>query len=370
MTYIESLRLEQFRNHEDTRMNFCPGSNVIFGDNAQGKTNILEAVSYLSSARSFRARSERELIRFGCRQSAVSARVFAADRKYDMEIKISDGCRRKLMVNQISRRTVAEYSGIFHTVLFSPEDLYLVREGAATRRKFMDFFICQLRPRYARALAEYNRLYEHKTRILKDCVEKPSLLSTLEDFNLRMAQTGAVIVYFRAYFAQRLSKYAEQVHRDFSGEKETLRVEYQTVKTVTDPCAPPKEIFLQLLEHQKLHEKAELAARSCLSGPHKDDLKITIDGNCARSFASQGQARTAALSLKLAEREIFYHDSGEFPILLLDDVLSELDPNRQEFVLNRIQGGQVLITCCEDERLSRLGNGKIFTVKNGTVSEL
>jgi DNA replication and repair protein RecF len=267
----------------------------------------------------------------------------------------------------VKLKTAAELSGIFQSVLFCPEDLYLIREGAAARRKYLEDCICQLRPRYAQALAEYKRLHEHKTRILRDSDEKPSLLDTLDEFSLGMAKAGALLIYYRAFFIKRLQETAPLIHKDFSGRRETLALRYATVSTVTDPEAGPQAIFQQLLSHQEAHRAAEIASRQCLSGPHKDDLIVEIDGNPARTYSSQGQTRTAALSLKLAAREIFQHDTGEYPVLLLDDVLSELDPRRQEFVLNRIKGGQVFITCCEDDRLERLLGGKVLHVENGKI---
>ena len=182
-----------------------------------------------------------------------------------------------------------------------------------------------------------------------------------------MAKAGAVLIHYRAHFIKRLRETAPAIHGDFSGGREQLGLRYETVSAVTDPEASPREILPQLLEHQESHRSAELATRQCLSGPHKDDLVVEIDGNLAKSFASQGQTRTAALSLKLAAREIFQQDTGEYPVLLLDDVLSELDPRRQDFVLNRIQGGQVFITCCEDDRLPRLLGGKVLHIKDGAL---
>ena len=252
--------------------------------------------------------------------------------------------------------------------MFCPEDLHLIREGAEARRRFLDSCICQLRPRYAQALAEYKRLYQHKTRILKDAGEHPALLDTLDDFSLRMAQCGAVIVHYRAHFIRRLRETAPEIHRDCSGGREMLDLRYETVSSVTDPEAPPKAILPQLLAHQEAHRRAEIESHSCLSGPHKDELAVDIDGAAAKSYASQGQTRTAALALKLAARDIFYQDGGEWPVLLLDDVLSELDLRRQEFVLNRITSGQVFITCCEEEKLARLREGKAFRVKDGVLS--
>ena len=231
----------------------------------------------------------------------------------------------------------------------------------------MDTALCQLRPRYAAALAEYNRIYEHKTRILRDAEERPDLLATLPDFNERLVRFGAVIIHYRQQFAVRLNEYAAIHHLECSGGKERLEIQYQTVSSVTDPAADVVVLIEQLRDHMKRHQVAERASRLCLSGPHKDDLLVTIDGREAKQFASQGQTRTAALALKLAEREIYKNATGEYPVLLLDDVLSELDPKRQEFVLNRINGGQVFITCCEDDRLPQMLGGRVFHVEHGAI---
>lgn len=364
---VKNIQLDFFRNYVHLDASFSPEINVIYGENAQGKTNLLEAVSYLSGAGSHRARYDKELIQFGVDSAFIKAEVSSRQRDFTLEIDLSRGARRKICSNGVKLKTAGELSGIIHTVLFCPEDLYLIREGAVERRRFLDSCICQLRPRYAAALAEYKKLYEHKTRILRDWEENPSLLDTLDDFNLRMAQTGSILIHYRAHFIRKLKETAPPVHRDFSGGKETLDLSYETVKTVVDPLAAPKDILPALLAHQEAHRRAELESRQCLSGPHKDDLLVEINGANAKQFASQGQTRTAVLSLKLGCREIFYQDSGEYPVLLLDDVLSELDIKRQEFVLRRINGGQVFITCCEEDRLGRLDRGKTFHIHNGTL---
>ena len=364
---VKGIELDFFRNYLHMDAKFSPELNVICGENAQGKTNLLEAVAYLSTASSHRARYDKELIQFGVDSAFIKGEILSRDRDFTLEARLSRNARKQLFSNGVRLKTAGELAGVLNTVLFCPEDLYLIREGAGERRRFLDSCICQLRPRYAAALAEYRKLYDQKTRILRDWEEKPSLLETLDDFNLRMAQTGAVLIHYRAHFIRKLREYAPPIHREFSGGREILALRYETVKTVVDPEASPKEIFPQLLDHQESHRQAELDARQCLSGPHKDDLTVELDGMSAKQFASQGQTRTAALSLKLGSREIFYHDTGEWPVLLLDDVLSELDARRQAFVLGHINGGQVFITCCEDEKLEGLGREKVFRIHAGRL---
>lgn len=344
---LRRIALDGFRNYTDFTADFSPGVNVIWGENAQGKTNLLEAIGFLSGARSHRARGDKELISFHRDRGTITAEVTSRGRDFLLEVQLFRGARRRLFVNHVKCKTAAELGGIVQTVLFCPEDLALIKAGAAERRSFLDHAICQLRPRYAEALAQYHKLLDHKTRILRDWEKHPSLLDVLEDFNEAMARAGALVIHYRAHFVRKLAEKAAQIQTEFSGGRETLALHYATVSTVRDPLGPTVELYEDLRRHQDSHAKAERDARSCLSGPHKDDLMARINGQPARQYASQGQTRTAALSLKLAERELFRDDTGQWPILLLDDVLSELDARRQDFVLRRITGGQVILTGCE-----------------------
>ncbi|WP_297988787.1 DNA replication/repair protein RecF [uncultured Oscillibacter sp.] len=364
---IDRLELENFRNYGRQAADFDSRCNVIFGENAQGKTNLLESLVYLSCGRSPRARTDREMIGFEAPAARMAARVFAREREFRVEVELYRDRRRRMSVNQVPAKNSAALSDVYQTVFFCPEDLFLIREGAAARRKFMDTALCQLRPRYAAALAEYGRTYDHKTRILRDAEERPDLLSALPEFNQRLVRFGAVLIHYRQQFTARLREYAALHHRECSGGRETLEIQYKTVSSVEDPAAEISVLTEQLWRHMEEHQAEERASRLCLSGPHKDDLLVSIDGRDAKRYASQGQTRTAALAMKLAEREIYKNASGEYPVLLLDDVLSELDPRRQEFVLNRIAGGQVFITCCEDDRLPEMLGGKVFHVERGVI---
>ena len=363
---VSSIRLDGFRNYTDFCASFGPGVNLILGENAQGKTNLLEAIGFFAGARSHRTRSDRELIGFDRDRAQLTAQVESRDRTFVMEAQLIRGARRKLWVNHVKLKTAAALSDILQTVLFCPEDLALIKAGAAQRRAFLDHAICQLRPRYAQALAQYHRLLEHKTRILRDWEKNPGLLQVLEDFNEAMARAGALVIHYRAHFVRKLARKAAEIQREFSGGRETLSLSYRTVSTIADPLAPTVTLYEGLRAHQAAHARAEREARSCLSGPHKDDLWSEIDGQSARQFASQGQTRTAALSLKLAERELFQEDTGQWPVLLLDDVLSELDQRRQDFVLRRITGGQVFITGCQPPE-GDFTQAEVFRIENGTL---
>ena len=365
--HLTKLSLWGFRNYAFLESEFVPGVNLIVGDNAQGKTNLLEAITYLSTGKSFRTRKEQELIRFGEEFAELRAEVALSDRQQTIRALLFQGRRpRQLFVGGVRQKNAAGLQGLMKTVLFCPEDLMVLKTGAAGRRKLLDGALCQLRPAYDRALSEYQRLLEHKARILRDYREMPSLLDTLPEFNEQMARYGAVLISGRAKYLRALGQEAGRFHREFSGGREELTLQYETVSSVPDPFAPREVLYQNLRDHQESHRRAELESGQCLSGPHKDDFTACLDGIPIKGFGSQGQTRTAAISLKLAERALFCEDTGDEPILLLDDVLSELDAGRQNFVLNEIRSGQVFITCCEKDRLTELG--KVLLIEHGAVA--
>lgn len=360
------LTLRDFRNYVNLNLEFDPGVNLIVGKNAQGKTNILEAISYLGSGKSFRAQKTGEMIRFGADFADIEGSVFSQERQQKLRWVLFNSIRpRQIWRNGAKVKTAGDVSGILSSVLFCPEDLMILKGGAALRRRLGDHALCQLRPNYDAALTEYNRILEQKNRILKDRFENPALLDILPDYNLRLCQVGALLISYRARFFDSLGKAAAVYHQQFSGGCEEFLLSYHTVSTVCDPFAPVAELTQNLLEHLESHYRAELESSQCLTGPHKDDFDVTLSGISLKSYGSQGQTRTSAISLKLAQRELMKRESGEEPVLLLDDVLSELDQGRQDFVLNQIKTGQVFITCCEPGRFTKLG--KTIEIENGNV---
>lgn len=363
---IGELVLTNFRNYETETFSFSPGMNVVYGDNGQGKTNLLEAVRFCSTMRLFRTAQKKEGLRFEASTASIRAQLEAQQREIMLELRLFRDRSMEIYKNQVRIRRQSDAQGFLRTVLFCPDDLLLVRQGAAVRRRFLDAALCQLRPRYARYLEEFQRLYEHKTRILRDWEEKPDLLPLWEDFSLRMAHFGAQIIRYRAYYIRKLLVAAASIHREIAST-ETLTGQYRTVSAVTDPFASAKQIEQELIAHCYKHKNAELSAKSCLSGPHKDDLVLFLNGRNAAAYGSQGQIRTCTLALKLAERELFFDEDNAYPVLLLDDVLSELDRQRQDFILNRIQKGQVLITCCDSETVKEWQVGEVFHIKNGKI---
>ena len=241
----------------------------------------------------------------------------------------------------------------------------VLKTGASNRRRMGDNVLCQLRPNYEAALTQYQRVIDQKTQILKGRYDNPALMEILPEYNEKLCQLGALLISYRARFYEGLCREAKVYHEHFSGGAECFHLEYKTVSTVKDPFAPVAVLTEELREHLESHYRAELESAQCLTGPHKDDFMVSLSGIDLKAYGSQGQTRTAAISLKLAQRELMGREWGEEPVLLLDDVLSELDPGRQDFVLNQIVSGQVFITCCEPGRFTKLG--KTIEISRGNV---
>ena len=363
---LKNLYLRDFRNYTEARVEFAPGVNLIVGDNAQGKTNLLEAISYLGSGRSFRAQRTSELVRFGADFGEISGDVHSQEREQNLRFVLFNGSRpRQIWRNGAKRKALGDILGVLPTVLFCPEDLMILKMGGAQRRRFGDSALCQLRPNYDAALTEYHRILEQKSRILKDHFDNPAVLAILPEYNTRLCQVGALLISYRARFYEGLGKAAAKYHSQFSGGAEEFSLQYKTVSTVGDPFAPVSTLTGDLQNHLERHYRAELETGQCLTGPHKDDFSVALSGIDLKAYGSQGQTRTAAISLKLAQRELMSRELREEPVLLLDDVLSELDPGRQDFVLNQIVSGQVFITCCEPGRFTKLG--KTIEIRKGNV---
>ena len=365
---LNQLQLENFRNYSGLSVTFDSGVNLLVGDNAQGKTNLLEAISFLGSGKSFRAQKTGELVKFGGEFAQLEGKIFSQEREQTLRwILFPTGKPRQLYRNGVKKKTAADIAGVFQTVLFCPEDLMVLKGGAAPRRRLADNAISQLRPNYETALTEYNRILEQKSKILKDRYENPALLEILPEFNARLCQVGAMLISYRARFFEGLHREAKVCHDLFSGGKEAFSLSYKTVSTISDPFVSVTELESCLREHLESHYRAELESGQCLTGPHKDDFDVSLNDLSAKIYGSQGQVRTATVSLKLAQRRLMEKEAGETPALLLDDVLSELDPMRQDFILNQITEGQVFITCCEPGRFTKLG--KTVEIANGQLKE-
>ena len=365
--HLNKLTLRDFRNYRELELEPDPGVNLIMGDNAQGKTNLLEAIAYLGSGKSFRAQRTAEMVRFSQAFAELEGQILSQNRIQTIRWVLFPGSRpRMLQRNGVKKKSAGEVAGVLPAVLFCPEDLMILKAGSAPRRRLGDGALCALRPNYEAALTQYQKILDQKSRILKDRLENPAVMEILPEYNQRLCQVGALLISYRARFYEALGTAAGEFHDRFSGGAEDFSLQYKTVSTVTDPFAPVDVLCSQLQDHLESHYRAELQSMQCLTGPHKDDFDVALNNISLKSYGSQGQTRTAAISLKLAQRRLMARELGEEPVLLLDDVLSELDPGRQDFVLNQIEQGQVFITCCEPGRFTKLG--KTIHIRQGEIA--
>ncbi|MBE6998667.1 MAG: DNA replication/repair protein RecF [Ruminococcaceae bacterium] len=364
---IHSVQLENFRNFESLSCSFSPHVNLISGENAQGKTNLIEALFYFSAQKSFRAPKDEILIRRDAPFFRISETLFNGVRDFTLEVTLERGKKKHLLLNDIPQRKSSDVIGILPVVLFTPDDLYLIKAGASERRRLLDLPLCQIRPFYYETLSRYNRTLRMKRALLKEEYNEKN--RTLCDaYNADMARSASEIISMRKNFCDSLTKEAKMLHESLSGGREELIIHYKTISKA-DPEASPREnedkIYARLTE--LMH--SEFEAETPLSGIHKDDLNISINDFAAKNYASQGQMRSIALSLKLAERELIEMDTGCQPVLFLDDVLSELDTGRKNFILNHIHRGQIFITCCDPITLSKETEGKQFVFHNGKITK-
>jgi len=339
---VKKLYLKDFRSYTDADFGFSGGVNLILGENGVGKTNLLEALYLLSGRRSWRSGKSADLIRWESGGAYVYATVENERREYEVKINMPALGRGSVFINGVKAQKKAEMSGITKCVVFSPDDLEIIKGGSSQRRELLDDVLCQQSSKYADALSRYEKFLRFKQKVLSGGGDT----RLLPDFNAALAQSGAYLVKKRAEMCQSLSKTADIFHKSISGDKEELTAIYKTVSVIEDTSAEVGEIEKQLFSRFTQLQAREIAAEGVLSGVHRDDLEVFINGRSAKSFASQGQARTAAIALKFAQRELLSED-GDLPLLLLDDVLSELDEKRQSFILSHTGKGQTFITCCQ-----------------------
>ncbi|MBE6890413.1 MAG: DNA replication/repair protein RecF [Ruminococcaceae bacterium] len=351
---LKSIALRDYRNFTSEKVEFCEGSNIISGKNAQGKTNLMESVWLFTSGRSFRTPNEKEFIRNGCDSASVTGVFSRNGRDYEAELRFFDTKTKQIHINGIKVKQ-GEMLGKFPAVLFFPEQLSLIKSGPDVRRKFLDMSISQIKPRYYEVLSEYNRVLAQKNHLLKNA--DGANIDTLEIWNARQAKLSSIISNTRRTYCEKLTGNALKYLAEISGDTETLTAEY----TVSGETNDEYELFEKIckLKSEEIHSGYSQI------GAHKDDFDLFINGNSSRRFASQGQQRSIVLCLKLAEADMIEEAHGEYPLLLFDDVLSELDEQRKDFITNRIKGKQVIITSCDvpdgvGDKVMRVENGKII----------
>ncbi|MEN9240922.1 MAG: DNA replication/repair protein RecF [Thermostichus sp. DG02_3_bins_51] len=349
--YLRSLHLRHFRNYSDQGIQFDSPKTILVGDNAQGKTNLLEAVELLATLRSRRASRDRELVRKDSSQAQIAATVERRGVGHELVVDLRSNGRRTLKVNGQLLRRQAEFLGQLNAVLFSSLDLDLVRGGPESRRNWLDGVLIQLEPLYTGLLEHYRRVLKQRNALLKAQREPTGQTghsfrdSEMAFWNRELATVGSRIVRRRARLLQRLEPLADHWHRAISDGQETLRLSYRPQVPLPDPEATAEVVQAQFLQEMKTKATAELALGSSLVGPHRDEVEMSINGTAARAYGSQGQQRTLVLALKLAELELIEQVIGEPPLLLLDDVLAELDLHRQNQLLDAIQTRvQTLVT--------------------------
>lgn len=367
--YLQELQLQHFRNYPSADLKLGPGINVLLGENAQGKTNLLEAIYVLALTRSHRTANDHDLVNWEAKTAKVSGRVVKAVGSVPLELTFSrQGKRAK--VNHLEQARLSQYIGQLNVILFAPEDLAIVKGAPTVRRRFMDMEFGQMNPRYLYNLSQYRTLLKQRNRYLKDLQHKQNrdllFLSVLSD---QLAAYGAEIIAQRLRMLHRLEHWAQAIHAEISQQKEELTFHYAT-QVPEDQLTDPDTICAALTQLYKDHQDKELYRGTTLVGPHRDDLHFRVNGKNVQTFGSQGQQRTTALSVKLAEIDLMKEETGEYPVLLLDDVLSELDDARQTHLLKAIQDKvQTFITTTSLSGITRqlIKDPTIFHVANGTV---
>jgi len=356
---IESIELKNFRNYRKLNLQFDEKTNILYGDNAQGKTNILEAVYLSGTTKSHKGSKDREMIYFGEEEAHLRTFVKKGNIDYKIDIHLKKNKTKGIAINGVPIRRASELFGIANFVFFSPEDLGIIKQGPSERRRFLDMELCQLDKVYLHNLSNYNRIVIQRNKLLKDLAFRSDLEETLDIWDLQLAEYGKKVIAGREQFVEQLNEIIQKIHKNLSGGKEHLEIIYEKNSSKDD-----------LYEQLRINRDRDLKMKTSSVGPHRDDLLFSVDGIDIRKFGSQGQQRTAALSLKLSEIELVKKIIHDTPILLLDDVLSELDHNRQNYLLNSIHDIQTMITCTGlDEFINhRFSINKIFKVTEGVVS--
>lgn len=355
---IKSLELADFRNYETLEINFDKGTNILYGDNAQGKTNILEAIYVSATTKSHKGSKDREIINFNKEEAHIRTYLEKEDVEYKVDMHLRKNKSKGIAIDGKKIKKAAELLGLLNIVFFSPEDLAIIKNGPSERRRFADMELCQLDSFYLYNLNHYNKIINQRNKLLKDMYFNPGLKETLNIWDSQLVSFGSKIIERRSIFAGQLCEIINEIHSKLSGGKEKLTVKYE-----------PDVSIENFEEKMKENQEKDIRSKMTSTGPHRDDFSFIVNGIDIRRYGSQGQQRTAALSLKLSEIELVKKVTKDTPVLLLDDVLSELDSNRQNYLLNSIGDIQTIITCTGlDEFVNnRFEINRIFEVANGVV---
>ena len=355
---IKSIELTNFRNYESLSLEFDKGTNILYGDNAQGKTNVLEAIYLSSITKSHKGSKDQDIIKFGEIESHLRTFIEKDGDTYKVDMHLRKSGSKVIAVNGQKLKKAAGLLGLLSVVFFSPEDLSIIKNGPSERRRFIDMELCQLDSFYLYNLNNYNKIVNQRNKLLKDIYTNYSLRDTLDIWDSQLISYGSKIIERRIAFINQLNEIIYDIHKKLSGGKEELVIKYEPDVSIDD--------FERLMN---LNQERDIKLKQTTTGPHRDDFSFIVNGIDIRKYGSQGQQRTAALSLKLAEIELVKKISKDTPVLLLDDVLSELDSNRQNYLLNSIGDIQTIITCTGlDEFINnRFQINKIFKVTDGVI---
>lgn len=364
---IENIRLINFRNYESLNMNLNKNMNIFIGKNAQGKTNLLESIYMCATGRSFRTNRDREIINLKKNQAYIGANIRTGSIQKFIEIKMERGKQKRIRVNKVELNNFRELNSGLNVVVFSPDDLNLIKDGPIERRNFLDTSISQLKPIYKHNVNRYNRVLYQRNNLLKSNKSKNEILSLLDIFDIQLAKIGTEIIIYRRQFIDELSRLAEEIHSKLTQGEEILTLEY--VSNIDYNNKSKIGLENSFLTQLKSTVNKDLITGTTEIGPHRDDMLIKINNMGARSFASQGQQRTIVLSIKLSEVEIIKMDRGMYPILLLDDVFSELDEERRKYLTMSFNHTQTIITSTDTLTLKELNpiDRSVFYIRDGKV---
>lgn len=355
---IKSIELIDYRNYEKLHINFDKGVNILYGDNAQGKTNVLESIYLCGTTKSHRGSRDKEIIKFEHEEAHIRSLFEKSGIDYQIDMHLRSDKSKGIAINGVKLKKAAELLGIANIILFSPEDLSIIKNGPVDRRRFIDTELCQLDKVYLYNLTNYNKIVNQRNNLLKDIIIHPELRDTLDVWDSQLVSLGTKIIDRRNLFINQLNEIIYEIHKNLSGDKEKLKIKYE-----------PNVEIMEYEQKIRRNREKDIKYKLTSVGPHRDDFTFYINDVDTKKFGSQGQQRTAALSLKLSEIKLVKNITNHMPVLLLDDVLSELDSNRQNFLLNSIGDIQTIITCTGlDEFINnRIRINKIFKVSDGKV---
>lgn len=355
--YIKKYKFVNYRNLSDKEITLAKGINIICGENAQGKTNLIEGMYLFSGQRSFRGSKDSELIGFEKQKAKLKITFWSHEREQEAEIEIEQ--HRKIILNGVPLKSTTEIGEQCHIVVFSPDLLSIIKESPEDRRKFLNSGIGAMYPLYSEHLKKYNRILAQRNNLLKQVKKEQSYRDLIEEYDVALAKFGAHIVNTRRRYILRLMQYLPTIFEEFTSSREKIEIEY-----ICQNYDGSEESLLKVLRKNRDND---ILFGTTSVGPHRDDIEFLINGKSAKNFGSQGQQRSVIIAVKLAEAEMLKEICGEQPVALLDDVMSELDERRQDYILNHIKNWQVFITCCDSATIERLKKGKVFHVSGGKV---